>query len=206
LRFRRSAVFIIATNVPLRRRFCLRRRVNVEVLARRVCTPVAGLGARLASMAVSADQIARQQTLSDQDRVFSNHNSGFLTFSQDVDRPSATRPSSETSVSRCLPTLHCVEGSSRRSRGSMPRIARRITRSSICCREWLGRNTPHRTKSRWPGCWHRNVDCAPIPGTTTLHRLEENIGAVDRLFQTQYFPVDPCQPVVRRPQNAATSH
>jgi hypothetical protein len=38
---------------------------------------VAGLGARLASMAVSADQTAGQQTLSDQDRVFSNHSSIF---------------------------------------------------------------------------------------------------------------------------------
>jgi len=32
-------------------------------------------------------------------------------------------------------------------------------------------------RSRWPGCLHKSRGSWPIPGTTKLHRLEENMGA-----------------------------
>ena len=41
------------------------------------------------------------------------------------------------------------------------------------------RRTAHRVRSRWPGCWPKEPWIVPIPGTTKLHRLAENIGALD---------------------------
>jgi aryl-alcohol dehydrogenase-like predicted oxidoreductase len=46
-----------------------------------------------------------------------------------------------------------------------------------------GRSPPTRASPRpnwpWPGSWHQGEHIAPIPGTTKISRLEENLGAVD---------------------------
>ena len=69
-------------------------------------------------------------------------------------------------------------------RSSVPRFQpqamdRRTRHSSTCCGAWPPRKAPRRRRSPSCGCFAQRPYIIPIPGTTKLERLEENLGAAD---------------------------
>ena len=68
-------------------------------------------------------------------------------------------------------------------RSTLPRFTPEALKANQALIDLLGEHRPaeegdSRLKSRWRGCWRRSRGLFPFPGTTKLHRLDENIGAV----------------------------
>ena len=67
-------------------------------------------------------------------------------------------------------------------RNSLPRFTPEARKANQALVDLLGADRARRSRrrprrSRWPGCLAQKPWIVPIPGTTKLQRLEENIGA-----------------------------